>query len=169
MSSDPVTVFATTVVLVKSVAPRQNIHLKEHLSIVNSMQAMVIGDQGAGKSLIMNGMKAVLNLVEKDMKKRQEDFHTPWVLSEPVPPYTLHLISSPFHPRLNTLYTADLSIKGIIKCMETAPTLLKSAAIVLLDELNVLTEVTEFGASQDSKCRSAAAVFRKIQDDQDRR
>ena len=48
--------------------------------------------------------------------------------------------------------------------MESSPTILKSVALVLLDELDVLTDVTGLGASQESKCKAAAAVFRQIMD-----
>jgi hypothetical protein len=130
VAGEPLTVFNLLVSLIKSMCPRESIYLKEHFHVVNSLATMILGDQGAGKSPMMNSMKTVLKLIEKDMQKRFEGFHIPWVL-------------------------ADLSIPGIIKCMESSPTILKSVALVLLDELDVLTDVTGLGASQESKCKAS--------------
>ena len=66
--------------LIKSMCPRESIYLKEHFHVVNSLATMILGDQGAGKSPMMNSMKTVLKLIEKDMQKRFEGFHIPWVL-----------------------------------------------------------------------------------------
>jgi hypothetical protein len=103
VAGEPLTVFSLLVSLIKSMCPRESIYLKEHFYVVNSMATMVLGDQGAGKSPMMNSLKTVLKLVEKDMQKRFEGFHIPWVLDVSIPPpfglqlvlFRLHL-----HPRL---------------------------------------------------------------------